>query len=310
MCWLVWILFEEGSSTGKGQSGTLSPGQIIKWREFNIGKYFQNSYRSEKTNREKEDSPEMSKAESGDIPRAGGDEGAGGPPKPLSGNQDHSSSWWDGVWWAGSRGSCCLAGVKPFGVTIVGDVAMVEDVAWSRERDARIPGFSPLPPFKCQATCSHWLNRTKLIWQTNIYFVGISTWVRAEGKVEGDKNGSDWHRVEESRSPKDKGPQCFWERYFLYPVRVWLANTVILWRDSLNLSCLICMSASLLWHVGNITKINYQYGTCIEGFRNGGGVVYLKHVWQERIENTLFDILTSEIQVSYPLSTMPKSISL
>ena len=32
------------------QSGTLSPGQIIKCREFNTGKYFQSSYRSEKTN--------------------------------------------------------------------------------------------------------------------------------------------------------------------------------------------------------------------------------------------------------------------
>lgn len=31
---------------------------------------------------------------------------------------------------------------------------------------------------------------------------------------------------------------------------------------------------------------------------------------KERIENTLFDILTSEIHVSYPLSAMPKSISL
>lgn len=54
------------AALGRVQSGTLSPGQIIKWREFNTGKYFQSSCRSEKTNREKEDSPEMSKIESGD----------------------------------------------------------------------------------------------------------------------------------------------------------------------------------------------------------------------------------------------------
>lgn len=57
---------KKGAALVRVQSGTLSPGQIIKWKEFNIGKYFQNSYRSEKTNREKEDSPEMSKTESGD----------------------------------------------------------------------------------------------------------------------------------------------------------------------------------------------------------------------------------------------------
>ena len=57
---------KKGPALVRVQSGTLSPGQIIKCREFNIGKYFQNSYRSEKTNREKEDSPEMSKTESGD----------------------------------------------------------------------------------------------------------------------------------------------------------------------------------------------------------------------------------------------------
>lgn len=132
------------------------------------------------------------------------------------------------------------------------------------------------PPFKCQATCSHWLNRTRswLAWKLTYILWESAPELGAEGKVEGDKNGSDWHRVEESRSPKDKGPQCFGRDISCTQSEVWLANTVILWRDSLNLSCLICMSASLLWHVGNITKINYQYGTMYRRVQEwwGGGV--------------------------------------
>ena len=72
------------------------------------------------------------------------------------------------------------------------------------------------------------------------------------------------------------------------------------------------MSASLLGHMGKITKINYQYGTMCRRVQEwwGGGGRIGNMFCKERIENTLFDILTREIQMSYPLSTIPKSISL
>ena len=54
------------------------------------------------------------------------------------------------------------------------------------------------------------------------------------------------------------------------------------------------MSASLLGHMGKITKINYQYGTMCrrvqEWWGGGGGIGDM--FCKERIENTLFDILT------------------